>query len=85
MGPVLTDVTACASGNNAIGLSLRMIQYGDADVMFAGGTEAAVTKAPMAGFAAMKAMSTRDCLRKKHPVRLTAGETVSFWGKAVLS
>jgi 3-oxoacyl-[acyl-carrier-protein] synthase II len=61
MGPVLTDVTACASGNNAIGLSLRMIQYGDADVMFAGGTEAAVTKAPMAGFAAMKAMSTRDC------------------------
>ena len=54
MGPVLTDVTACASGNNAIGLSLRMIQYGDADVMFAGGTEAAVTKAPMAGFAAIQ-------------------------------
>ena len=60
-GPVLTDVTACASGNNAIGQATRMIQYGDADIMFAGGTEAAVSKAPMAGFAAMKALSSRDC------------------------
>ena len=60
-GPVLTDVTACASGNNAIGQAARMIQYGDADIMFAGGTEAAVSKAPMAGFAAMKALSSRDC------------------------
>ena len=61
MGPVLADVTACASGNNAIGRATRMIQYGDADVMFAGGTEAAVAKPPMAGFAAMKALSSRDC------------------------
>ena len=61
MGPVLADVTACASGNNAIGRATRMIQYGDADVMFAGGTEAAVAKTPMAGFAAMKALSSRDC------------------------
>lgn len=62
MGPVLTDVTACASGTNAIGQAVRMIQYGDADIMFAGGTEAAVSPAPMAGFAAMKALSSRDCL-----------------------
>ena len=48
-GPVMADVTT------------RMIQWGDADVMFAGGTEAAVAKAPMAGFAAMKALSSRDC------------------------
>lgn len=61
MGPVLADVTACASGNNAIGRATRTIQYGDADVMFAGGTEAAVAKTPMAGFAAMKALSSRDC------------------------
>ena len=60
-GPVLTDVTACASGNNAIGRATRMIQWGDADVMFAGGTEAAVAKTPMAGFAAMHALSSREC------------------------
>ena len=60
-GPVLTDVTACASGTNAIGQAARMIQYGDADIMFAGGTEAAVCPSPMAGFAAMKALSSRDC------------------------
>ena len=52
-GPVLTDVTACASGTNAIGLAARLIKHGDADVMIAGGTEAAVAKTPMAGFAAM--------------------------------
>lgn len=61
LGPVLTDVTACASGNNALGRATRMIQWGDADVMFAGGTEAAVAKTPMAGFAAMHALSSRDC------------------------
>ena len=53
MGPVLADVTACASGNTAIGRATRTLQYGDADVMFAGGTEAAVAKTPMAGVAAL--------------------------------
>lgn len=61
-GPVLTDVTACASGTNAIGLAQRLIKYGDADIMIAGGTEAAVAPSPMAGFAAMKALSSRECL-----------------------
>lgn len=60
-GPVLADVTACASGNNAIGRATRTIQWGDADVMLAGGTEAAVAETPMAGFAAMKALSSREC------------------------
>ena len=60
-GPVLTDVTACASGTNSIGLAARLIKYGDADIMIAGGAEAAVSKAPMAGFAVMKALSSRDC------------------------
>ena len=59
-GPVITDVTACTSGTNAIGDAFRIIQRGDADVMFAGGTEAAVSPAAVAGFAAMKAMSTRN-------------------------
>lgn len=61
MGPVLTDVTACASGTNAIGLAARMIAYGDADIMLAGGTEAACVSSPVAGFAAMKALSEREC------------------------
>lgn len=54
-------MTACASGTNAIGLAARLIKHGDADVMIAGGTEAAVAKTPMAGFAAMKALSSREC------------------------
>lgn len=60
-GPVLADVTACASGTDAIGLATRTIQHGDAEIMIAGGTEAAVCRTPIAGFAAMKALSTRDC------------------------
>ena len=59
-GPCLTDVTACASGTNAVGEAFRMIQHGGADVMIAGGTEAAISPAAVAGFAAMKAMSTRN-------------------------
>lgn len=59
-GPAITDVTACAAGTNAIGDAFRKIQYGDADIMFAGGTEAAVSPAAVAGFASMKAMSRRN-------------------------
>ena len=49
-------VTACASGTNAIGDSFHLIQRGDADLMFAGGSEAAISPAGVAGFAAMKAL-----------------------------
>ncbi|MBR4904802.1 MAG: beta-ketoacyl-ACP synthase II [Selenomonadaceae bacterium] len=49
-------VTACASGTNAIGDAFRLIQYGEADIMIAGGTEAAISPAGVAGFAAMKAL-----------------------------
>ncbi len=59
-GPCLAAVTACASGTNAIGDSFRIIERGDADVMIAGGSEAAVSPGAVAGFAAMKAMSTRN-------------------------
>ena len=55
-GPCECTVTACASGTNAIGDSLRVIQTGDADIMLAGGSEAAISPAGVAGFAAMKAL-----------------------------
>ncbi|MEW6182758.1 MAG: beta-ketoacyl-ACP synthase II [Bacillota bacterium] len=59
-GPNSTVVTACASSNNAIGESLRLLQRGEADVVLSGGTEAAVTPLAVAGFCQMKAMSTRN-------------------------
>jgi len=59
-GPVSTVVTACATGSNAIGDAFRTIQRGDADVMICGGAEAAIRPTGMAGFCAMRAMSTRN-------------------------
>ncbi|MGH2452507.1 MAG: beta-ketoacyl-ACP synthase II [bacterium] len=59
-GPNSCVVTACATGGNAIGDAMRLIQRGDADAMIAGGTEAAITVLSVAGFCAMKAMSTRN-------------------------
>jgi 3-oxoacyl-[acyl-carrier-protein] synthase II len=59
-GPSSCVVTACATGGNAIGDAARLIQRGDADVMLAGGAEAAITRLSIAGFCAMKAMSTRN-------------------------
>ena len=57
-GPNLSVVTACASGTHSIGLSARMIKYGDADLMLAGGAERASTPLCIAGFNAMRALST---------------------------
>ncbi|WP_093791854.1 beta-ketoacyl-ACP synthase II [Sporomusa acidovorans] len=59
-GPCSCVVTACATGTNAIGDAFKIIQRGDADVMVAGGSEAAVSPAAVAGFCAMKAMSTHN-------------------------
>lgn len=59
-GPNFTIVSACASSTHAIGESMRILQTGDADVMIAGGSEAAITKLGYAGFCSMKAMSTRN-------------------------
>jgi 3-oxoacyl-[acyl-carrier-protein] synthase II len=59
-GPNIAVVTACTTSTHNIGLAARMIQYGDADVMVAGGTEFGTTPTAMAGFIAAKAMSTRN-------------------------
>lgn len=59
-GPNYATVSACASSAHAIGEAMRHIQYGSADMMIAGGTEATITPMTVAGFAAMKAMSTRN-------------------------
>lgn len=59
-GPNMAIGTACATGTHSIGDAARMIQYGDADVMIAGGAEYATTELGLAGFAAARALSTRN-------------------------
>ena len=59
-GPNIAVTTACTTGTHNIGLAARMIAYGDADVMVAGGAEKATAPTTMAGFASMKALSARN-------------------------
>jgi 3-oxoacyl-[acyl-carrier-protein] synthase II len=59
-GPNMCIVTACATANNAIGESWRIIKFGDADIFLAGGAEASVVEIGLAGFSAMKALSMRN-------------------------
>lgn len=59
-GPISATATACATSANSIGDSFRMIQHGECDAMIAGGSEAAVTQLSIGGFAAMRALSTRN-------------------------
>jgi 3-oxoacyl-[acyl-carrier-protein] synthase II len=64
-GPLSAPCVACSTGANAIGDAFRIIQRGDADIMLAGGAEAAITPLPFAGFCAARSMSTRnDCVEK---------------------
>jgi 3-oxoacyl-[acyl-carrier-protein] synthase II len=61
-GPINTVVTACATGTNAIGEAYEIVARGDADAMVCGGTEAPLTPLALAGFSAMKALSTQNDL-----------------------
>lgn len=62
-GPNFSISTACATGNHSIGEAFKIIQRGDAEIMVAGGAEAAITPLGLAGFCAMRALSTRN----EHP------------------
>jgi 3-oxoacyl-[acyl-carrier-protein] synthase II len=59
-GPNFSAVSACATSNHSIGMAMRLIQYGDADAMIAGGAEYATVPTAVGGFCSMKAMSTRN-------------------------
>jgi 3-oxoacyl-[acyl-carrier-protein] synthase II len=59
-GPNFSTSSACATGNHAVGMAMRLIKYGDADVLLTGGTEAALTPLGLSGFACMKALSKRN-------------------------
>ncbi len=59
-GPNFSTASACTSANNALGMALRHIQYGDADIMLTGGSEASITVLGLGGFCAARAMSTRN-------------------------
>jgi len=85
-GPNLCTTTACASGAHAIGEAARLIERGDADAMLAGGSEAVVNELVVAGFAALRALSTRndEPERASRPFDLERDGFVVGEGAAVL-
>ena len=86
-GPSLASVSACATGAHSIGDAARLIAMGDADAMIAGGVEAAVGPVCLAGFAAMKALSTRndDPTTASRPFDLNRDGFVAAEGAAVVT
>jgi len=84
-GPNLAIVTACTTGLHSIGDAGRMIEYGDADVMLAGGAESTICPLGLGGFDTMKAVSTRTTTRRQQAVHLTGIATDSCSAKAQVS
>lgn len=84
-GKCINVVTACATGTHSIGEAFRTIQYGDADVMVAGGTEASIAPIGVAGFAALTALSTsEDPLRASIPFDADRGGFVIGEGSGIV-
>lgn len=84
-GKNINVVTACATGNHNIGEAFRSIQYGEAEVMFAGGTEAAITESGVAGFTGLNALSTsEDPMRASIPFDAERGGFVMGEGAGIL-
>ena len=84
-GPNYALVTACTTGVNAIGEAVRIIQRGDADIMIAGSSEAVISPLGLAGFSAMKALSTRNDAPQRPAVRsIKTGMVLSFLRVPVL-
>jgi 3-oxoacyl-[acyl-carrier-protein] synthase II len=85
-GPNFATVSACATSAHAIGMSMRTIQYGDADLMLAGGSEAAVTPMSVGGFGSMGALSSNndDFLRASRPFDKTRDGFVLGEGAGVV-
>ena len=86
LGPNLSSVSACATGAHSVGDAARLIAWGDADVMIAGGAEATITPLGIGGFAAMKALSTRndEPQRASRPFDVDRDGFVSSEGAGVL-
>lgn len=84
-GKCINVVTACATGTHSIGEAFRSIQYGEADVMVAGGTEASITPIGVAGFTALTALSTsEDSLRASIPFDKERGGFVMGEGAGIV-
>mgnify|MGYP004723081519 CR=1 FL=1 len=84
-GKNINVVTACATGNHNIGEASRSIQYGEAEVMFAGGTEGAITESGVAGFTGLNALSTsEDPMRASIPFDAERGGFVMGEGAGIL-
>ena len=86
LGPNLSSVSACATGAHSVGDAARLIAWGDADLMIAGGAEATITPLGIGGFAAMKALSTRnnDPQKASRPFDIGRDGFVSSEGAGVI-